>query len=213
MKGKVPQYRDWQPFDAFDFPYTKYGRRRRSQMRTFNGYPYQAARMLKRSHRTKRHTYDPDDFDFYLPYEMPYNYQIDDDDMAELLDLLETPEPYDDNDVFVNPYETYAPYEETNGLEFESPIYVAPKRQAGLTFVPGIKRSRDFYPYFKEPETHFANFIPEKRSMREYADAYQRVMELAAALRQQEEPYPSEYYEVSSLENIDRNFVAYSIIH
>ncbi|KAL4232743.1 hypothetical protein ACF0H5_007431 [Mactra antiquata] len=198
-KGYFPRYPDESVYNDWlqkRFPFTR--RYRRSQMRTFNGFPYQAARILKRSHRTKRQTYDPEDFGLY-GYDMPFNYRTEEDDIAELLDLLDSAGPYGDNEVNVDPYESYEPYppyDEPNGLEFESPIYMAPKRQAGLTFVPGIKRNSDFYPYFEEPDTHFAAFVPEKRTAREYADAYERVMALASALREEEEEeeYPRNYY-------------------
>lgn len=202
-RGYYTQEQDplYQYYNSYNYsPYRQYQRYRRSQPRIFNGMHFPRSRVLKRGHRTKRQAYYVPDIDSYLPYDdryadMPYsNYPINDDDLAELLDLLQdNRKTYDDEDMLLNnPYEGYGPYEDLGDVEFDSPIYV-PKRQAGLTFVPGIKRSRDFYPYFEEPKTHFAAFVPEKRTMRDYADAYERVMELAAALRQPQY-YPDDGY-------------------
>jgi hypothetical protein len=128
---------------------------------------------------------------------MPYNnYPIEEEDLAELLDLLDSRRNYEDDDVLLSPYEGYEPYDNLEDVEFEAPIYV-PKRQAGLSFVPGLKRSRDFYPYFEEPNTHFAAFIPDKRTLNDYAGAYQRVMGLAAALGNPNYYPERDYYEVS----------------
>lgn len=194
VKGRDPYWTQY--LDT----YNNYQRYRRNQVRALHQFP--RARVLKRAHRTKRHAFYVPDMQGYLPYEEQLleaqykKYPVTEEELAELLDVLDGARMFDD-DILVNPYEEYAPNDELENVEFESPIFV-PKRQAGLTFVPGIKRNRDFYPYFIEPESHFAAFIPEKRSIRDYADAYERVMEMAAALRQQNN-YPDEYIAVSIL--------------
>lgn len=184
-------------YNNYNSPYGNFQRYRRSQVRNMKDMKFP---MLKRSHRVKRQAYYLPDVDGYLPYDdrilnTPYNnYPVTEEDLAELLDVLDDSKPYDD-DIYMSPYEEYQPYEEANDIEFDSPIYL-PKRQS-LSFVPGIKRNRDFFPYFKEPDSHFQAFVPDKRSLREEAeayDAYERVMALAAALRQQNY-YPGEYFE------------------
>lgn len=196
VKGSDPYWTQYQYFN----PYNNYQRYRRNQVRALQSYQFPRTRVLKRAHRTKRQAFYVPDMQGYLPYEEQLldsqykKYPVTEEDLADLLDVLDGARMFDDS-VFVNPYEEYAPNGELEDVEFESPIFV-PKRQAGLTFVPGIKRNRDFYPYFIEPESHFAAFIPEKRSMRDYADAYERVMEMAAALRQQNN-YLDDYMAVS----------------
>lgn len=186
------RYGDYVPYNGMRY--------RRSQNRRFNGGDYlRSSRHLKRSHRTKRDLYYPIDAlsQDYLPldesyYNRPYNnYPLED-----LLDALRSDayeEDDTDDDVSYFPYETYVDEEDDD--DYLPPLYEVPlKRQAGLSYVPGFKRSRDFYPYFMEPGTHFQAFVPQKRSLslEDYADAYQKVMELAAALRERNY-YPREY--------------------
>ncbi|XP_045197425.1 uncharacterized protein LOC123552104 [Mercenaria mercenaria] len=200
LKGTRDPY--WNQQDAYRYlnsynsKYDNYQRKRRSQLRAMKNMRFP---ILKRAHRAKRQAYYVPDAQGYLPYDerlldTQYNkYPMTEEDLAELLDLLDG--SYDDTE-YINPYEGYAPYDEMGDVEFESPIYM-PKRQAGLTFVPGIKRNPEFYPYFTEPYAHFQAFVPDKRSLRDEADAYDayaRVMELAAALRDQNY-YPEEYFE------------------
>ena len=200
------------PRDLYTPGYNYYNglyRLKRSQGSRLNGgfYP-RDARHLKRSHRTKRDLYLPEYLQQNLPYDESYlnrpytNYPSDDDELSYLLDALDKYEGDDGEDdvmdyvKYDNNYLPYDGYEVENDDEY-LPWYEAPaKRQTGLGFVPGIKRSRDFYPAFLEPGTHFQAFVPQKRSLEEYADAYEKVMELAAALRRQNY-YPEVYgYEV-----------------
>lgn len=184
-------------------------RYRRSQTGRFNpAFFPRSTQHLKRSHRIKRDLYLPYDVisQQYLPYDDSYynraynNYPMDEDELSYFLDALDQSRGYDDdeNDDVTDyvKYDNYIPYNGYTDDDEEEylPLYETPlKRQAGLQFVPGIKRSREFYPYFLEPGTHFQAFVPEKRSLADYADAYEKVMELAAALRRQNY-YPAGVY-------------------
>ena len=202
------QLYDDQPYYGYPTR-SRFQRYRRSQNRRFNNVPL-LRRAVKRSRRIKRdlfypgsglpQEYDPYD-DSYLvdPYE---TYQpTGNEELISLLDLLDNARQYDDEDNYGNylgnGYEL--PEENLEDLVYEEePKYYVPKRQAGLTFVPGIKRSRPFYPYYEEPETHFSAFVPKKRTFRDYEDEYERVMRLAAALRDAQSEYPDDYgYQVS----------------
>ncbi|XP_052810814.1 uncharacterized protein LOC128238697 [Mya arenaria] len=196
------------PYQKFGDLYDSYPnyRFRRSQLGRFIGAPGVRTNSLKRSHRTKRDLYYPLDAlsNEYYPYEdsyIPYkNYPVDNYDINEMIESLEGPRLYEEEDDdklnYVNPYDGYygSPYEGYEQEVENGPWFTAPlKRQVGPSYVPGIKRSRDFYPSFREPWTHYQAFIPEKRALEDYGDAYQRVMELAAALRRQKSYYPEEY--------------------
>ena len=190
----------------YGFPQrSRYQRYRRSQNRRFNNAPL-LRRAVKRNRRIKRdlfypgtglqQEYDPyEDSYLYDPYE---TYQPTGND---LLDLLDNARQYDEdnygNYLGGNGYEW--PEESLDDLVYEEePKYYVPKRQAGLTFVPGIKRSRPFYPYYEEPKTHFSAFVPKKRTWNKYENEYERVMRLAAALRDAQSEYPEDYgYAVS----------------
>lgn len=202
------QYR-FNPYDLRTAAFQGY-RFKRSQTREREDILSPRLRLLKRNRRYKRDLMYPSELlsDGYYPIDdsygnLPYGtYEegSNDDDLNYLLDLIDEargnePSAVDDQ-VMYEPYNSYSPYEELDKYypELDNvPTYVVPKRQSGLTFVPGLKR-RDFYPAFEEPETHFSAFVPQKRSAQEYADAYQRVMGLAAALRR-EGGYPDEGFE------------------
>lgn len=205
MLNKASQ--DYYVPSTLDYYNRPYRYRFRRSMNSF--YP-RDARHLKRSHRTKRDLYYPEYLlgQQYLPYDDSYlnrpyaNYPTDDDELSYLLDALDRPSGYDDDEDDVMDYvkyDNYLPYDGYEDDEEEEvlPWYDTPiKRQAGLSYMPGFKRSRDFYPAFLEPGTHFQAFVPQKRSLEDYADAYEKVMELAAALRRQNY-YPEVYgYEV-----------------
>lgn len=50
----------------------------------------------------------------------------------------------------------------------------------------GNKRDSNFFPFAREPETHYGAFVPEKRS---YEETYEKLLTLARALgEQREEP-------------------------
>jgi len=224
LKDTASRYSNWLSqypgYQALGNNYDTYPgfRFRRSQVRTYNGANYPRPTYLKRAHRTKRDLYYPLDAlsDDYLPYEdnyIPYNtntynnYPVDTDDLKYLIEALSAA-PEEDEEIlnYESPYEGYYPgnYEVLNEEDDDDlgPYFTAPlKRQVGPAYMPGIKRSRDFYPSFREPWTHFQAFIPEKRAYDDYSDAYERVMELAAALRDQNRYYvPEQYaYEVGPL--------------
>ncbi|KAH3736274.1 hypothetical protein DPMN_042837 [Dreissena polymorpha] len=213
------------PYEAYGVYGASPFRYRRSLHRRFVGMNFPRANDLKRSHRTKRdliYPYDALADDYYPPTEsyLPYGgYPItgkdedDDINLGYLLDALDNAKVYNDGyDKVIgygNPYEspydaydTYAALQNPYELEIDEPEVkpwydVPAKRQAGLSYFPGNKRNPDFYPSFREPWTHYQAFVPEKRSMDEYSDAYRQVMKLAAALRRQNAYYPGDYgYEV-----------------
>ena len=211
MLGKLSQQKEnakWGRLYDAPAPYinipTRYQRYRRSQNRRFNNVPI-LQRAVKRARRIKRDLYYPSESlgQEYDPYEEQYlvdpydTYEpTGNEDLVSLLDLLDNAKAYDDFN-----YGTYGgngngyewPEEDLDDMVYEEePTFYVPKRQAGLTFVPGIKRSKAFYPYFEEPHSHFDAFVPQKRRFRDYEDEYERVMRLAAALREQAE-YPEEY--------------------
>ena len=207
MLGQVTKPNDnakWGPLydeQYINFP-TRFQRFRRSQNRRFNNVPI-LRRAVKRTRRIKRDLFYPNDglaqeydpygeeylMDPYETYEPSGN-----EDLVTLLDLLDNARAYDEinyGNYGGNGYEW--PDDELDDMVYEEePTYYVPKRQAGLTFVPGIKRARPFYPYFEEPQSHFKAFVPQKRRFRDYEDEYERVMRLAAALRDEAE-YPEEY--------------------
>lgn len=188
----------------FDLPpRSRFQRYRRSQNRRFNNVPV-LRRAVKRTRRIKRDLFYPAESlsNEYDPYkedylEDPYeSYEpSENEELVSLLDLLDSARAYDEDK-----YGTYGatgydiPEEYLDDMIYDQePAYYLPKRQAGLTFVPGIKRARSFYPYFEEPESHFSAFVPQKRTFRDYEDEYERVMRLAAALRDQQQQYPYDY--------------------
>ena len=204
------QYNGWQtggyqyPYNPID--YRNAGRYRRSRENRLRAIP--KSRVLKRARRIKRDLYFASDIlgrnndpfeERYL--DAPYiNEEVDDlsdDDIRYLVNLLDNAERYEEDDGPVDEYAgpIYSPYADYLGSDFgdEAQFYI-PKRQAGLTFVPGLKRSRDFYPYFEEPQSHFPAFVPQKRSMKDYTDAYRRLMKLAQELRA-EPYYPEDEYD------------------
>lgn len=86
------------------------------------------------------------------------------------------------------PQAPYYPYG-----QFEAP-YALAKRQY-LSFVPGSKRSSDFYPYAYGPDGRWsamvADEVPEKRAEEEM---YERLLRLAAALRDRRDELEAERY-------------------
>lgn len=180
--------------DYYNSPYQyRFRRSPNRRLRSPAFFPTRSSRHLKRSHRSKRDLYYPADVlgQQYLPYDDSYyNIPSEQDELIYLLDELDRERYGNDDEDDVIDYiknDNYLPeaiFEEPE--EEYIPVYETPvKRQAGLGFVPGIKRSRDFYPYFLEPGTHFQAFVPQKRTYEDYADAYVKLMQLAAALRRQ----------------------------
>lgn len=187
-------------------PRSRYQRYRRSQNRRFNNVPL-LRRAVKRNRRIKRDLFYPGTGlqQEYEPYEDTYlydPYETYQPTGNDLLDLLDTARQYDEDNYgnyLGNGYEW--PEESLDDLVYEEePKYYVPKRQAGLSFVPGIKRSRPFYPYYEEPKTHFSAFVPKKRTWNKFENEYERVMRLAAALRDAQSDYPEDYgYAVSNV--------------
>nr|AXN93526.1 GNQQNxP [Mizuhopecten yessoensis] len=89
------------------------------------------------------------------------------------------------------------PYADEDEEEYGTPVlydgkmgyFLPSKRQDMLSFVPGNKRESYFFPFSKEPETHYKAFVPEKRS---YLESYGDLVRLARALAM--EPQDREQY-------------------
>lgn len=69
----------------------------------------------------------------------------------------------------------------------ESPYYPAPAKRQMLSFVPGSRRKRYFFPFSREPSTHWGAFVPAQEK-RDYEDAYRRLRELALVLADARNP-------------------------
>ncbi|XP_033740150.1 uncharacterized protein LOC117327329 [Pecten maximus] len=157
---------------------------------------------IKRNHRIKRE----------LPYGdsslFPYFYPEREDDQEDSLYRVIPDQEILDNDPYtLFPEEALdeelaaeedLPYTDGDEEEYGTPImyggkmgYFTPsKRQDMLSFVPGNKRDTYFYPFSKEPETHYKAFVPEKRS---YLESYEDLVRLARALAM--EPQDREQYQ------------------
>nr|KAG5704967.1 hypothetical protein BaRGS_022809 [Batillaria attramentaria] len=72
-------------------------------------------------------------------------------------------------------------------MEEESPYYPAPAKRQMLSFVPGQRRKRYFFPFAREPYTHWGAFVPAQ-DKRNYEDAYRRLRELALVLADARKP-------------------------
>lgn len=174
------------------------GRRRRASSTLLSRL---RSREMKRNHRIKREL--PYGDSSLFPYFYPEREQDDEDALYRVIPDQEIL----DND----PYELYPeealeeelaaeeglPYAEEDEEEYGTPVmyggkmgYFTPsKRQDMLSFVPGNKREAFFYPFSKEPDTHYQAFVPEKRS---YLESYGDLVRLARALAL--EPQDREQY-------------------
>ncbi|XP_046573653.1 uncharacterized protein LOC124281728 [Haliotis rubra] len=197
-KGRnEPQQQDYYPYDLSYYPYRRRRSSRRSRAITEGDMIHNE---VKRSKRIKRDLLD--DIDAYsYGDEEGYPQQLTEEDLYELY----RPEPrYEDEvasllDMYqqapkVPVYEPYEPYpaEDSYPESFEEleqePEYVPSKRQM-MSNLPGI-RKRYFYPFSREPETHWGAFIPQQK--RDYEQAYKRLLALASALSE-DSPYYQDY--------------------
>ncbi|KAL3881309.1 hypothetical protein ACJMK2_027762 [Sinanodonta woodiana] len=178
-------------------PYPGYRRLRRSYM-------LPKARTFKAGHRTKRDLLAPEEeralLEYLEPYEGyeeydPYPANQNEINLELLRQYLDLASPSDDTDGnSVYPEERYYSNQEAEPLTYrgEPGYFVPTKRQAGLSFVPGIKRDQYFFPAFEEPRTHLAAFTG-KRNYDDYAANYERLMQLAKDLNLREEGYYDPY--------------------
>ncbi|XP_067675349.1 uncharacterized protein [Haliotis asinina] len=192
-----PQQQDYYPYDLSYYPFRRRRSSRRSRAITEGDMIHNE---VKRSKRIKRDLLD--DIDAYsYGDEEGYPQQLTEEDLYELY----RPEPrYEDEvasllDMYqqaprVPVYEPYEPYpaEDSYPESFEEleqePEYVPSKRQM-MSNLPGI-RKRYFYPFSREPETHWGAFIPQQK--RDYEQAYKRLLALASALSE-DSPYYQDY--------------------
>ncbi|KAK3577436.1 hypothetical protein CHS0354_032285 [Potamilus streckersoni] len=178
-------------------PYPGYRRLRRSYM-------LPKARTIKEGHRTKRDLLAPEEeralleylepyegYEVYDPYSAPQN-EMNLELLRQYLDLA-NPSDYT-NENIIYPEERYYSNQEAEPLTYrgEPGYFVPTKRQAGLSFVPGIKRDQYFFPAFEEPRTHLAAFTG-KRNYDDYAANYERLMQLARDLNLRGEGYYDPY--------------------
>ncbi|XP_050394176.2 pre-mRNA-splicing factor CWC22 homolog [Patella vulgata] len=206
LYNRLPQY---PPRSYYNY------RRRRSLMRHMKRNGYNSNKAVKRAKRIKRDLFDDDEYYYPNLVEAPVleepgygelefypepEPEVDEGDLlAYLLSLYE-----DGNEVEEPAYEIENPYERlleeeareeeeaeeaAREEEEEEPVYVPVKRQM-LSTLPGM-RKRYFYPFNKEPQTHWGAFVPEQK--RDYYNAYDRVLRLAKALADQDSYYPDIY--------------------
>lgn len=74
----------------------------------------------------------------------------------------------------------------------EPSYYPATTKRQMLSFVPGQRKKRYFYPFASEPYTHWGAFVPRQEKRDYYDEAYRRLRTLAMVLadsRQQPSPY------------------------
>lgn len=91
--------------------------------------------------------------------------------------------------------------------ELEEPDYypTAAKRQM-MSMVPGQRRKRYFYPFAREPYTHWGAFVPSQEK-RDYDDAYWRLKKLAMVLADARQPSPYfEAFDVSQSRQVHAPF-------
>ena len=77
-------------------------------------------------------------------------------------------------------------------LEAEPDYYPPAAKRQMLSMVPGQRRKRYFYPFAREPYTHWGAFVPSQEK-RDYDEAYWRLKKLAMVLADVRQP--STYYE------------------
>ncbi|XP_060067765.1 uncharacterized protein LOC132547967 [Ylistrum balloti] len=158
-------------------------------------------REMKRNHRNKRELSYGDSSLF--PYFYPEREQEQEDDLYR---VVPDQEILDDEPYTMFPEEALEeelaaeeglPYTDEDEGEYGTPIlydgkvgyFMPSKRQDMLSFVPGNKRDSYFFPFSKEPDTHYRAFVPEKRS---YLESYGDLVRLARALAM--EPQEREQY-------------------
>lgn len=98
-------------------------------------------------------------------------------------EYLEVPAGWEPNQVEAPAWEP-AFYPE----EVEEPdYYPTPGKRQMLSMVPGNRRKRYFYPFAREPYTHWGAFVPSQEK-RDYDDAYWRLKKLAMVLADSRQP-------------------------
>ncbi|XP_046329510.2 uncharacterized protein LOC124113268 [Haliotis rufescens] len=198
-RNNDPPQQDYYPYDLSYYPYRRRRSSRRSRAITEGDMIHNE---VKRSKRIKRDLLDDIDAysygdeegypqqltaeDLYELYRPEPRYE---DEVATLLDMYQQApqvaayEPYERYPVEESYPETYEEVEQQ-----EEPEYVPSKRQM-MSNLPGI-RKRYFYPFSREPQTHWGAFIPQQK--RDYEQAYKRLLALASALSE-DSPYYEEY--------------------
>lgn len=110
----------------------------------------------------------------------------------------------DDNEPYV-PYSTYnedvvpyVPSANEENYQYEPLSFVGLSKRGMVDYYPfEEEEKRYFFPFNKEPETHWGAFVPEKR---DYGEAIQRLQRLAMALSDNPGPYYREILEVRLLQ-------------
>lgn len=82
--------------------------------------------------------------------------------------------------------------EEEEGEDEEPGLYPSLDKRQMLSFVPGQRRKRYFFPFAREPYTHWGAFVPGQEKRENYDQAYRRLRTLALALANSR-PQPSPY--------------------
>lgn len=89
-------------------------------------------------------------------------------------------------------------------IDGEEGIFIPIKRQS-LSFMPGNRRKRFFYPAFQEPKGHWGAFVARATQKRNYENEYTRLLRLAQALAYNRGYSDDGKYPVSGLSSLTKS--------